>query len=83
MIASAATDRRELAHRSTNGIDVTLLWSESTNTVAIAVVDTHSGEELEFEVDGARALDAFSHPYAYAATVRVRSSRATRLAPAR
>ena len=82
MIASAATPRRELAHRSTNGIEVTLVWTESTNTVAIAVLDTHSGEELEFEVDGARALDAFNHPYAYAATVRVHSAQAT-LAPAR
>jgi hypothetical protein len=83
MIASAATDRRELAHRSTNGTDVMLLWTESTNTVAIAVVDTHSGEELEFEVAGRFALDAFNHPYAYAATVRVHSTRATPLAPAR
>jgi phosphotransferase system HPr-like phosphotransfer protein len=83
MIASAATPRRELAHRSTNGIEVTLLWTESTNTVAIAVLDTHSGEELEFEVDGARALDAFNHPYAYAATGRLHSMQAAPLAPAR
>jgi hypothetical protein len=82
MIASAATPRRELAHRSTNGIEVTLVWTESTNTVAIAVLDTHSGEEVEFEVDGCRALDAFNHPYAYAATVRLHSAQAT-LAPAR
>ena len=83
MIASAATERRELAHRSTNGIEVTLLWTESTNTVAIAVLDTHSGEELEFEVNGSRALDAFNHPYAYAATVLDRSAHATRMAPTR
>ena len=83
MIASAATERRELAHRSTNGIEVTLLWTESTNTVTIAVLDTHSGEELEFEVDGARALDAFNHPYAHAATGRVPGPQAAPLAPAR
>ena len=83
MIASAATERRELAHRSTNGIDVTLLWTKASNVVTVAIVDSHSGEELEFDIAGFRALDAFSHPYAYAATVRVRSSRATRLAPAR
>jgi hypothetical protein len=83
MIASAATPRRELAHRSTNGIEVTLVWTESTNTVAIAVLDTHSGEELEFEVDGARALDAFNHPYAYAPTGRLHSMQAAPLAPAR
>jgi hypothetical protein len=83
MTTPAATEQRELAHRTTNGIDVTLLWTESTNTVAVAVLDTHSGEELEFEVDGSHALDAFNHPYAYAATVSVRSAQATRLAPAR
>ena len=83
MTTSAATERRELAHRTSNGIDVTLFWTKSTNTVTIAALDTHSGEELEFEVDGCRALDAFNHPYAYAAAVRVRSARTTRLAPVR
>ena len=83
MATSAAGERRELAQRTTNGIEVTLFWTETTNTVTIAVLDTLCGEELEFAVDGARALDAFNHPYAYAAAVRVRSTRATRLAPAR
>ena len=83
MTTSAGTEQRELAHRTTNGIDVTLLWTESTNTVAVAVLDTHSGEELEFEVDGSHALDAFNHPYAYAATVRGRSTQPTRLVPVR
>ncbi len=83
MATSAATERRELAHRTGNGIEVTLLWTKSTNRVTIAVADTHSSEELEFEVDGSHALDAFHHPYAYAAIVRARSAQATRLAPAR
>lgn len=82
-MVTSETERRELAHRTTNGIDVALFWTKSTNTVTVAVVDTHSGEELEFEVDGARAFDAFNHPYAHAATVRVHSTRATSLAPAR
>ena len=81
MGTSAATERRELAHRTGNGIEVTLLWTKSTNTITVAAADTHSGEELEFEVDGCRALDAFNHPYAYAATVRARGAHATRLAP--
>jgi hypothetical protein len=83
MTTSADTERRELAHRTGNGIEVTLLWTKSTNTVTIAALDTHSGEELEFEVDASRALDAFNHPYAYAAAVRVRSTQTTRLAPVR
>ena len=83
MTLSAATERRELAHRTGNGIEVTLLWIKSTNAVTISVLDSHSGEELEFEVDGCRALDAFNHPYAYAAAVRVRSTQTSRLAPVR
>ena len=73
MTTSAPIERRELAHRTGDGIEVSLLWAKSTNTVTIAVSDAHSGEELEFEVDGSRALEAFNHPYAYAATVNISS----------
>ena len=83
MTRSAAAEQRELAQRAGNGIEVTLLWTKSTNRVMIAVLDTHSGVQLEFEVDGARALDAFNHPYAYAENLRVPSTRATPLAPTR
>jgi hypothetical protein len=83
MTTSAATERRELAHRTSDGIAVTLLWTESTNAVTIAVIDSHSAAELEFEIDGSRALDAFNHPYAYAATHRIRSAHATPLAATR
>ena len=65
---TALTERRELAHRTTDGIDVTLFWSQPSNRVTIEVLDSHSDEALEFEVDGVDALDAFNHPYAYAAT---------------
>jgi hypothetical protein len=83
MTTSAATQRRELAQRSNNGIEVTLFWTESTNLVTIAVADSHSGDELEFEIDGSAALDAFKHPFAYAATHRVRSAQAPRLVATR
>jgi hypothetical protein len=73
MTATAFTNRRELAHRTSDGIEVTLFWSKSSNQVMIAVLDTRSNEALEFDVDGSAALDAFNHPYAYAATRRVRS----------
>lgn len=80
MTTSPGTDRRELAQRTGNGIEVTLFWNESTNLVTIAVIDSHSAEELEFEVDGSCALDAFNHPYAYASSHRVRATHAARLA---
>ena len=68
MTATAFTERRELAHRISDGIEVSLYWSGATNRVTVAVLDSHSGEGLEFDVDGSNALDAFTHPYAYAAT---------------
>jgi len=74
MSATASDNRRELAHRQNDGIDVTLFWNEGTSRVTIQVLDSHSGEAFEFEVDGSAALDAYSHPYTYAATRRVRSA---------
>jgi hypothetical protein len=56
---------RELDHRDHGGVSVTLLWYEDSNRVAVHVVDAETGEELELEVAGPDALDAFRHPYAY------------------
>jgi hypothetical protein len=70
MTATGFSDRRELAHRSSDGIEVTLFWSKPSTQVTIAVLDTRSNETLEFEIDGSAALDAFNHPYAYAASTR-------------
>jgi hypothetical protein len=58
---------RELAHRYSDGVHVTLVWHPSTDRVMIEVFDEGSGETFEFEAPAARALDAFWHPYAYAA----------------
>ena len=69
MTATAISDRRELAHRTSDGIEVTLLWSKASDRITIAVIDTRSDEALEFEVDGGAAFDAFNHPYAYAAAL--------------
>ena len=73
MTATAFTDRRELAQRTSDGIEITLFWTKPSDRVAIAILDTRSTEALEFDVDARAALDAFNHPYAYAATHRVRS----------
>jgi hypothetical protein len=59
-------DARELDARSSDGIDVTLLWSQATNRVWISVVDEKRGDWFEQDVHPALALDAFQHPYAYA-----------------
>jgi hypothetical protein len=79
MIATTFTPRRELAHRINDGIEVTLFWSQSSNRVTIGVLDSHSDEALEFDVNAGVALDAFNHPYAYAGTRKVRTLAATRM----
>jgi len=61
------TKRTELAHRASDGIDVYLYWNEPTSRVTVDVFDARAGHGFELEVDGGRALDAFNHPYAYAA----------------
>jgi hypothetical protein len=60
------THLRELDHRSSDGIDVRLLWDPRTNHVSIAVTDEGTGAILAYPVDAAEALAAFHHPYAYA-----------------
>jgi hypothetical protein len=56
---------RELDHRESDGLAVTLLWYEDSDLVAIRLHDSATQETFEVEVAGADALDAFRHPYAY------------------
>jgi hypothetical protein len=56
---------RELGHRHNDGIDVTLFWNSRTNDVFVVVEDQRDGKAFKLDVDGAQALDAFHHPYAY------------------
>jgi hypothetical protein len=58
--------RRELAYRSTNGIDVFLLWCPADDSLAVAVIDENA-DSFELVVTAAEALDVFEHPYAHAA----------------
>ena len=66
--APAGPARVVLAKRKNAGIQVTLLWAEDTNAVAVLVRDEGNEDQFELNVEpGANALDAFDHPYAYAA----------------
>jgi hypothetical protein len=58
--------RRELAHRISNGIEVTLYWGPVKNEVVVEVIDHGAGTIFDMAVPSERALDAFHHPYAYA-----------------
>jgi hypothetical protein len=66
MQSTPETTIRELDHRTSDGIDVRLLWNADTNRVWIAVEDQRLGGSQTFAVDDAEALSAFRHPYAYA-----------------
>jgi hypothetical protein len=57
--------RRELMHRSSNGIDVSLFWDEVGDTLTLEVYDAKDEDAFSLRVPRDRALDAFHHPYAY------------------
>ena len=61
------TEVRELDRRTSDGIEVRLLWSAESDRVWIDVSDNTGGSSFEFEVDPDHALEAFRHPFAYAA----------------
>ena len=63
----AITTRTELAQRQNDGIEVTLLWCRADGSVNVVVRHLATDEAFELEVDPACALDAFYHPFAYAA----------------
>jgi hypothetical protein len=66
-MTTSITGRTELAHRTSDGVDIYLFWNEPANRVTVGVIDLRTDDGFEVEVDGRRALHAFNHPYAYAA----------------
>ena len=62
-----AEQRVDLAHRRADGIDVTLWWSPETGNVSVEVLHFATESAFELKVDPDRALEAFYHPFAYAA----------------
>jgi hypothetical protein len=66
-MTSATPITRELAARDTNGLHVLLLWHPREDELTVSVEDTQAGEYFEVAVARDRALDAFYHPFAYAA----------------
>jgi hypothetical protein len=71
---SATTVRRELAHRASNGVSVSLFWDSDGDRLALEVYDEIADECFELDVPRDRALDAFHHPYAYRARVQALES---------
>ena len=63
----ATTHPRELAVRESNGIQVVLLWHPGEDALSVSVEDVRAGSGFELAVAPECALDAFNHPFAYAA----------------
>jgi hypothetical protein len=58
---------RELAQRLSGTVEVLLLWHPEIDGVELSVRDPATGAGFDIEVAPANAIDAFYHPYAYAA----------------
>jgi hypothetical protein len=67
-------NRRELAHRRSAGIDVTLFWSSVGGELTVEVLDETLDEFFVLDVPREQALDAFLHPFAYRAARRARDA---------
>lgn len=74
MITTTTLAIRELDHRHGDGIDVRLLWNSRTDQVSVVVEDERLDETFVLEVPGSDALEAFTHPYAYAQRGRFESA---------
>jgi hypothetical protein len=58
---------RELDHRTSDGLEVSLLWRRRDDCVTIRVLDSRTGDAFELAAGDDGPLDVFYHPYAYAA----------------
>ncbi len=63
----ASAPVRELAQRGSGTAEVFLLWHPEIDRVELFVHDLATGASFHFEVAPGNAIDAFYHPYAYAA----------------
>ena len=57
----------ELAARQSDGIHVLLLWHPREDAITVSVEDDRRGDRFRLAVAPDRALDAFYHPFSYAA----------------
>ena len=57
---------RELAHRVSGGIEVTLYWNADDDSTSVEVFQEATVVTLRLSVPRDRALDAFYHPFAHA-----------------
>ncbi len=58
---------RSSTARESDGIKVSLFWSRANGSVIVEVRDARTEELFVIPVEPEQALDAFQHPFAYAA----------------
>jgi hypothetical protein len=61
---------RELAHRSSVGVDVTLAWAPASDTILV-FCRPWNAPEINIAVRHEDALLAYHHPFAYAALAQM------------
>jgi hypothetical protein len=61
------TSLTELATRRNDALEITLFWAPADDSVHVSVLNERTGRTVAFPVERSRALDAFYHPFAYAA----------------
>ena len=66
-MSGTGSHTRELADRESDDLHVHLLWHPAENALTVSVEDSRLGNSFQFAVVPERALDAFYHPFAYAA----------------
>lgn len=59
--------RTELAHRSSEGLDVTIVWAQDDgeDKVVVCVCDRREGAYFEIPAQPHLALAVYYHPFAY------------------
>jgi hypothetical protein len=58
---------RELAHRTGDGVEVTLYWRPDNDDLSVCVCDHRRGAYFVVRPEPHLALDVFYHPYSYIA----------------
>jgi hypothetical protein len=61
------TPRRELAHRKSGGLEITLYWDAEARSTSVEVHQPATRETIAISVAEGQALDAFHHPFAHIA----------------
>jgi len=59
--------RRELAHRTSGGLEITLYWDVEQGCLSVEVHQPATHQTIAFTVHREHALDAFHHPFAHLA----------------